>query len=164
VRALHEAARAGLDIAGAFVAGAYGSRSWFLRWYRSAIAAGEPIPLCAPTPVWSYVHIDDCVRALEWLLLVPRAAIESSGREIIIADDAPVPIDEFVTSLAEQMGKTPRFERIDEATLRARLPPLLADYVCTNMMHANARLRSLGFACRYPHVREGLASLDLGVR
>jgi hypothetical protein len=31
------------------------------------------------------------------------------------------------------------------------------------MAHGNARLRFLGFACRYRDVREGVASLGFGV-
>jgi nucleoside-diphosphate-sugar epimerase len=159
VRALDKAVRAGLDAVGAFVGAVYGPRSWFLRWYREAIVAGQPIPMCAPAPVWPYIHIDDCARAIELLVRVPRAQLDASGREVILAGDAPAGMDEFVTCVAEQLGKTPHFEWSDEAALRARLPPLVADYVCASMAHGNARLRSLGFACRYRDVREGVASL-----
>jgi hypothetical protein len=161
---LRAAEARGLDWAGAFVGAVYGPRSWFLDAYVKALVAGEPILMCDPAPVWPYIHIDDCARAIEHLLLVDRDALASAGREVIITDDHPVPMDEFVACVARRLGKEPHFNRMAEADLRGVLPTMESSYLIESMAHSNARLRSLGFACRYPRVAEGIASLDLDPR
>jgi hypothetical protein len=72
-------------------------------------------------------------------------------------------MDVFIEEVARAAGRQAVLLRLDEATLRAKLPPVQASYLTADMPHSNRRLRQLGFACRYPTVREGLAALGLAM-
>lgn len=162
LRALRAAGERGLDYAVAYIAGVYGHGSWFLRHYLQAIEEGQPIPVLDPAPVWPYIHIEDCIRALELLLVVPSEQLETVGRDVILTDHSPVPMDLFIEEVAQAMGRPANIERLGFAELEARLSPFDLAYLTANMPHSGARLRRLGFACRYPSVREGIRSLGLG--
>lgn len=156
--------REGLDQVAAYVGGVYGARSWFVRAYLRAIAAGEPIPVLDPPPRWPYVHIDDCARAIAHLATAESAALTAVGRDVIIADDGPTRMDVFIEEVARAAGREASLLRLDEASLRARVPPGQASYLTADMPHSNGRLRRLGFTCRYPTVREGLRALGPRLR
>ena len=159
LRALREAP--GLDYAAALVAGVYGRGSWFLELCARALERGDPVPVRDPAPVWPYLHVEDCARAIELLLAVSPARLDEVGREIILADEEPAPMDAFIAEIARALGRPLRLARLDEAALRALLPPAAFVYWTTDMRHSSARLRRLGFACRYPTFREGIPALGL---
>jgi nucleoside-diphosphate-sugar epimerase len=161
IRALRAAGERGLDYAVALVGGVYGNGSWFIQAYLHALAVGEPIPVLNPAPRWPYVHIDDCARAIVHLMTVDRSTLASHGREVIVADDMPMPMDLFIEEVGRVVGKQASLRRLDEATLRAEFPPVRVSYLTADMPHSNRRLRQLGFTCRYPSPREGLATLGL---
>ena len=70
-------------------------------------------------------------------------------------------MDVFAAEIARALGRPLRLARLDEAALRAFLPPAALVYWITDMRHSSARLRRLGFACRYPTFREGIPALGL---
>jgi nucleoside-diphosphate-sugar epimerase len=161
IGALRAAGERGLDYAVALVGGVYGRGSWFIQAYLRALAAGDAIPVLEPAPRWPYVHIDDCARAIVHLLTVDGGALAAQGREVIVADDKPMRMDAFIEEVGRVVGKQALLRRLDEATLRAQFPPLQASYLTADMPHSNRRLRQLGFTCRYPTPRDGLAALGL---
>jgi hypothetical protein len=146
----------GMDIVAAFVGGVYGPRSWFLRWCAGAIQKGEPIVMRDPPPVWPFVHIEDCAHAIAAMLGMDRARLDEVGRDIIVADDEPAPLDAFVRLAAKEIGKEPKIVLLPEEVLRRKLPALMADYLATDMVHSNARLRRLGIELRYPNISAGI--------
>jgi len=164
VSGLQKLRAAGLDHVAAFVGGVYGLGSWFVAMYLRALERDEPILLCDPTPVWPYVHIDDCARAIEHLMTVDAQTLDAIGRDVIVVDDEPVPMDTFVSLLGAAVGREPKLSRLGREALRKRLDAGQFAYFSANMPHQNQRLRRLGFSCRYPHIREGIAALDLGAR
>ncbi|MFL5356733.1 NAD-dependent epimerase/dehydratase family protein [Archangium sp.] len=164
LRALRTAGERGLDYVAAFVSGVYGPGSWFTRQYLHQLEQEQPIPVLEPPAVWPYIHIEDCVRALEFLLTLEPAKLETAGREVILTDDTPVPMTTFIEELARVTGRTARLERLERGALQARLPPFEFSYQSANMLHSNARLRGLGFECKYPSVKEGVPALELARR
>jgi hypothetical protein len=58
-------------------------------------------------------------------------------------------------------GRAPNLIRRDAEVIRALVLPLYSKYLGANMPHSNARLRRLGFVCRYPTIREGVPALGL---
>lgn len=150
-----------LDYAIAYVGGVYGRGSWFLEEYLRHIREGKPVVVREPAPLWPYIHIDDCARAIALLLSVSPAALEAVGREIIIADDEPTPMDVFVEAVFRAAGREPDLARHDAEALHRAVPPHYSMYLGANMPHSNARLRRLGFVCRYPTIREGVPALGL---
>jgi nucleoside-diphosphate-sugar epimerase len=158
VEALRAAGARGLSWAAAFVGGVYGPGSWFLGMYADAIRRRAPVLVREPSPIWPYIHVDDCARAIEHLARIDDRRLAAEGREVIVVDDEPAPMVEFIERLADRMGEPAQIEKLAPEALRARVDPLTF-VLNTDMAHSNERLRRLGFACRYPHVREGLASL-----
>lgn len=161
IEALETAGANGLDYAAAFPGGIYGAGSWFLDSYVAAINSQQAIVLAASPPVWPYVHLMDCARAIVYLLTVESQLLEAKGRNVIVVDDQPITMHEFVSRVGEQMGQVPEVQFVDAEELRKNLPQVAFEYLTANMPHSNARLKELGFQLRYPRVKEGLASLDL---
>ncbi len=164
LRALRTARERGLDSVAAFVSGVYGPDSWFTRQYLQQLEQDQPILVLEPPPIWAYIHIEDCVRALEFLLTLDTAKLETAGRDVILADDTPVPMTTFIEELARATGKTARIERLELSALKERLPAFGLRYLTANLPYSNARLRGLGFQCKYPSVREGVPALGLARR
>jgi nucleoside-diphosphate-sugar epimerase len=152
----------GLDAVTAYVAGVYGRGSWFLEYYLRSIARGEPILLLEEPPIWPYVHIADVAAALAHLLTLPAARLDAEGRDVIVTDDKPVPMDQFILEVSRAVGKPANLLRLDAETIKAKLDAIRFAYLSTPMRHSNARLRRLGFSCAYPTIFEGIPALGLG--
>ncbi|WP_437318577.1 NAD-dependent epimerase/dehydratase family protein [Sorangium sp. So ce385] len=150
-----------LDWVAAFPGGVYGRGTWFLEHCLRAIQTAEPIVLRDPPAIWPYLHIEDCVRALEFLMAVDGARLDALGREVIVADDEPAPMSRFVDYMSEAIGKSPTVSLLSEDALRELLPPFYSGQLSANMVHRNTRLKRLGFELKYPRIREGIRALDL---
>ncbi|WP_437571978.1 NAD-dependent epimerase/dehydratase family protein [Sorangium sp. So ce542] len=150
-----------LDWVAAFPGGVYGRGTWFVEHCLRAIQAAEPIVLRDPPAIWPYLHIEDCVRALEFLMTVDGARLDALGREVILADDEPAPTSRFVDYMSEAVGKPPTVRLLSEDALRELLPPFYFGQLSANMVHRNTRLKRLGFELKYPRIREGIRALDL---
>jgi nucleoside-diphosphate-sugar epimerase len=151
----------GLDIVAAFPGGVYGRGTWFLESLLDSLRDQAPVLVCDPVPLWPYIHVEDCARAIAALLVVDRATLDRIGRDVILADDAPTPMDHFIEQVGAAVGRAPMIVRKSAEALRAILPPISAAYLSANMPHSNARLRRLGFELRYPRIEQGIASLGL---
>lgn len=151
----------GIDVVGAFPGGVYGRGTWFLDLSLGALRKGKPVMVPDPPPFWPFIHIEDCARALEFLLTVDASRLDEVGRDIILADDEPASMDRFLKAVAEAVGGPTALRRCPGAALRERLPPMLVEYLTTNMVHSNARLRRLGFKLAYPRVEQGIKALAL---
>ncbi len=160
VRALHSIG-ADFDWVAAFPGGVYGRGTRFLELYLRSLQEAEPIVMRDPPPIRPYVHIEDCVRALEFLLRVDGARLDEVGREIIVADDEPVSMSRFVDYMGEAVGKPTTLSLLSEDALKSALSPFDFGQQSASMMHRNTRLRRLGFELKYPHVRDGIRALDL---
>jgi nucleoside-diphosphate-sugar epimerase len=151
----------GLEYVVAFPGGVYGRGSWFLEFYLESLRNGQPIPMPQQPPIWPYIHVNDCARAIVHLLTVDRQLLQKYGRQVIIVDDNPIPIDVFLKHLGVAVGQQPQISWLDETTLQQQLNPIAFAYQTANMRHSNARLKHLGFTLQYPQVQKGLASLAL---
>jgi nucleoside-diphosphate-sugar epimerase len=156
--------RQGMDIVAAFAGGVYGHGAWFVEALLDALRKQAPVLVCEPAPLWPYIHVEDCARAIAALLVVERSALDRIGRDVILADDEPAAMDRFIERVAAAAGRTPQIVRKRADELRVMLPPITAAYFCANMPHSNARLKQLGFELRYPRIEQGVASLDLKQR
>lgn len=151
----------GIDVVAALPGAVYGRGTWFLELYLGALQKGAPILGRDPPPRWPYIQIDDCARALEFLLTVDAARLDETGREIILADDEPTSIAHFIENVARAVGKRAELCLLPDEMLRKKLPPRLFDYLASDMVHSNARLKRLGFELEYPRVQEGIQALAL---
>jgi nucleoside-diphosphate-sugar epimerase len=161
VEALESAGASGLDYVAVYPGGIYGAGSWFLDSYVAAIRSKQVITLASPPPVWPYVHLLDCARAIVFMLTLDAQLLEQQGRHILVVDDQPMNMREFVSRVGEVMGRQPEIQEVNAADLRRMLPQVAFEYLTANMPHANRRLKELGFQLTYPQVGEGLASLNL---
>lgn len=113
----------------------------------------------AGPPVYTNrIHRDDCARVLEHLLNLPDPA-----RLYLAVDNDPAPLDEVLCWLAKQLG----VPEPPLATQPALKPGAETRRDSTSRMRAskrcrNARLRSSGFAFRYPGYQEGYGAMLKG--
>ncbi|MBI4386207.1 MAG: NAD(P)-dependent oxidoreductase [Elusimicrobia bacterium] len=119
-------------------------------------------------PIGSFAHVDDVVGAAEFLSARPEAA----GEIYNVSDDSSMMIEDALCLAADLMGV--RFFRahiplppllwaawIDETVSRMlRRRPLLErdliEYMRRNFWMDNSKLKSLGYAFKYPTLRSGL--------
>jgi nucleoside-diphosphate-sugar epimerase len=152
----------GLDIVAAFAGGVYGRGAWFVEALLDSLRKQAPVLVCDPAPLWPYIHVEDCARAIAALLVVERDALDRIGRDVILADDEPAAMDRFIELIGQAVGCAPVIVRRPADALRTMMSPITATYFCSNMPHSNARLRRLGVELKYPRIEDGIASLDLG--
>ena len=113
-----------------------------------------------PPPVLSPVHTTDVARALIHLLDVPAGTLAATGRDFLVVDDRPLDFDALVDEAAAALGVTARRRRLPLFAMRALAGPVMASYLTTRAAYRNTRLRSTGFAPRYPAIGDGLAEPD----
>ncbi len=117
------------------------------------LARQRRLPVTAPTGVTSLIHLDDAAAATVAALERGRA-----GQAYNIADDHPVPFDEYIRALATAAG-APAPLRVPAWVLRAT-PYMYALMVGTRIRLSNAKAKAeLGWTPRYPSCRDGLAAL-----
>jgi nucleoside-diphosphate-sugar epimerase len=145
------AAEAGWRARGGHVfrlAGIYGpGRSAFDR-----LRAGETTAVVKPGQVFSRIHVDDIVSALEASMARP-----DPGRVYALCDDAPAPPQEVTAHAAGLIGApAPRLIPFDPAGMS----PMAASFYAENRRVSNARAKAaLGWRPAYPTYREGLAAI-----
>jgi nucleoside-diphosphate-sugar epimerase len=159
--ALEARRKQGLDIVAAFPGGVYGRGSWFLEALLDSLREQAPVLVCDPVPLWPYIHVEDCARAIAALLMVEGTTLDRIGRDVILAGDEPTAMDHFIEQVGAAVGRAPVIVRKPAETLRAMMSPRVAAYLCANMPHSNARLKRLGFELQYPRIEQGIASLGL---
>ena len=111
---------------------------------RATVQGGEPI-LADPMAFLNLVHLDDAAAAL-----VAAAEFEAPGPLYLVSDDQPLRRGDYYSELAHCLSAPPpRFGPVETNTTSRRI--------------SNRRIKDeLGFAPRYPDVKDGLrALLDL---
>ena len=120
-----------------------------------SVREGSAVRPAGPPIYTNRIHRDDCARALEHLLNLPKAE-----PLYLAVDDDPAPLDEVLGWLAGQLGvpepplaTQPAFKPGAE-TRRDSVSRMRASKRCSN-----ARLRASGFKFRYPGYREGYGAI-----
>jgi nucleoside-diphosphate-sugar epimerase len=161
VTRLEEKAQQGLDVVALFPGGIYGKGSWFLDSYIDSIQNDQPILIAEDPPIWPYVHVEDVARSIAHMLPLEPDVFDQLGRKFIVADDEPLPIDQFIETVGRVMKKQPQLQRLDRDQLAGILPPVAFEYLTTNMNHSNHRLLETGFRLKYPTVKSGLQEISV---
>ena len=68
---------------------------------------------------------------------VDAQALDAIGRDVIIADDEPAPMDAFISRIGAAVGREPKLTRLDREALKKRLSPGEFAYFSANMPHKN---------------------------
>jgi nucleoside-diphosphate-sugar epimerase len=142
---------AGLPIVTAFPGCVYGNASWFRERVIDPVMARRRVLQFGKTGPWvSPIHVHDCARAL--LHLAERG--EVSGRYFLVNRE-PVLLHELAETFARLANRPLRVRRVPRAATRLVVGPVLADYVRSDAVFSNIRLRGIGFRYRYPTLEEG---------
>ncbi|RMG50406.1 MAG: SDR family NAD(P)-dependent oxidoreductase, partial [Gammaproteobacteria bacterium] len=106
-------------------------------------------------PRWSNrIHVDDIVSALMAAMHKPKP-----GRIVNLADDLPLPHDEYVTELAERIGASPPII-LTPVEAEEQLSPAMLDFFHDSKRVSNQLLhRELLPRLRYPDFRSAIDDL-----
>ncbi len=134
------------------IAGIYGPERNIL----ARLMSGDYRAVRWQPPHWSNrIHVDDIVAALQAAMARPRA-----GRIVNLADDCPLPHDEYVTELAGMIGAA-KPVILTPAEGEAQLSATALDFFRDNKRISNRRLHAeLLPALKYPSFREAVATLQ----
>lgn len=143
---------AGLPIVTAFPGWVYGNGSWFRKRVIEPVMGGRRVLQFGKTGPWvSPIHVQDCARALVHL----AEHGEVGGRYFLVNSD-PVRLHEFAATFARLAERPLRVWRLPAAAARFVVGPVLADYLLTDGLFSNIRLRGIGFRFWYPTLEQGL--------
>jgi nucleoside-diphosphate-sugar epimerase len=130
----------------------YGNGSWFRQHVVDPIMAGRHVLQFGMAGSWvSPIHVHDCARAL--VHLAERGHI---GNRYFIANNDPARLGEFATVFARLAGRRLRVWWLPAAAAPFLVGRPLADYVQTNAVLSNIRLRGIGFRFRYATIERGI--------
>jgi len=146
---------AGLPIVVAYTGWVYGNASWFRERVIEPVLAGRRVLQFGKTGPWiSAIHAHDCARALMHL-----AEHGEVGGHYFLVNDDPIRIHEFAETFARLANRPLRVRRLPAAAARIAVGPLLADFIRTDAVFSNIRLRGTGFRFRYPTLEQGLRQI-----
>lgn len=142
---------AGLPIITAFPGWVYGNVSWFHERVIDPVLAGRRVLRFGKTGPWvSPIHVHDCARALAHL-----AEHGEAGGRYFLVNSEPIRLNEFAETFARLANRPLRVYHVP-AAIRFVVGRILADYVQTDAVFSNIRLRGTGFRYRYPTLEQGL--------
>jgi nucleoside-diphosphate-sugar epimerase len=143
---------AGLPIVTAFIGWVYGNASWFREQVIDPVMAGRRVLQFGKAGPWvSPIHVHDGARALVHL----AEHGEAGGRYFLVNTD-PILLHELAEVFARLAHRPLRVWRMPAAAARLVVGPILADYLLTDAVFSNIRLRGIGFRFQYPTLEEGL--------
>jgi nucleoside-diphosphate-sugar epimerase len=146
---------AGEPIVAAFPGWVYGNGGWFHEHVIEPVMAGRRVLLFGnPGPWVSPIHVEDCAHALVHL----AEQGESGGRYFLVNRD-PIRLHEFAETFARCAGRPLRVFRMPAAAAGLVVGPVLADYLQSDAVFSNIRLRGTGFRFRYPTLDQGLQQI-----
>ena len=149
----------GLPIVTALPSWVYGNASWFRRFVIEPVMTGHRVLQFGKTGPWvSPVHVRDLALA-PWQHLAEHG--EAGGRYFVVNSD-PIRMNELAEMFARLANRPLRVCRMPPATARLVVGPILADYIQSDAMFSNIRLRGIGFRFSYPTLEQGLQQI-LGV-
>lgn len=136
----------GVPVALLRLAGIYGpGRNTFLN-----LEEGKAKRVIKPGQVFNRIHVEDIAGATDLL------ARKKIGEAFNIADDEPGPPQDVVAFAAKLMGREPPPEIPFE---NAVMSPMARSFYGDNKRVSNAKLRSAGYAFRYPNYRVALQTM-----
>ena len=146
---------AGEPIVAAFPGWVYGNGGWFREHVIKPVMARRRVLLFGKTGPWvSPIHVDDCVRALVHL----AQHGEAGGRYFLVNRDA-IRLHEFAGTFAHFAGRPLRVFRVPTYAARLIAGSALADYLQSDAVFSNIRLRGSGFRFRYPTLDAGVEQI-----
>jgi nucleoside-diphosphate-sugar epimerase len=155
IESLGQRARAGLPVVAAFPGYVYGNGSWFEEYVLEPVERGRVIhTIAGPSHFASFVHVDDCARALVHLL--DRGVI---GERYFVVDDAPSTWVDFYGQAPRAMGVPYRLRKIPVSLMRIGVGEIITESLLGDAVLSNAKLRATGFTLEYPTCAAGIASI-----
>jgi nucleoside-diphosphate-sugar epimerase len=142
----------GLPIVTALPGWVYGDGSWFFEYVVQPVMTGRRVFQFGKTgPLVSPIHIHDCARAL-----VHLAEHGETGRRYFVVNSDPVFLNEFADVFARAAKRPLRVWPLPGAAAQYLLGRVLADYIQSNAVFSNVRLRGTGFRFVYPTLEQGV--------
>jgi len=146
---------AGLPIVTAFPGWVYGNASWFRERVIEPVMADRRVLMFGKHGPWvSPIHVEDCARALVHL----AEHGEAGGRYFLVNND-PIRLHDFAATFARRANRPLRVRQLPASTTRLVVGPVLADYLQTDAVLSNIRLRGTGFRFRYPTLDQGIQQI-----
>jgi nucleoside-diphosphate-sugar epimerase len=146
---------AGLPIVTAFPGWVYGNGTWFRERVIEPVMSGRRVLRVGPAgPLVSAIHVRDCARAL--VHLAERG--EAGGRYFLVNSE-PTRMHHFAEIFARLANRPLRVCRMPAAANRFIAGPVLADYMGTDAVFSNIRLRGIGFHFQYPTLEHGIRQI-----
>jgi nucleoside-diphosphate-sugar epimerase len=143
---------AGLPIVSALPGWVYGNGSWFRARVIEPIMAGRRVLQFGRTGPWvSPIHVADCARAL-----VHLAQHGETGGRYFLVNSEPIQMHDFAETFARLANRPLRRSRLPAAATRLVVGPILADYLQSDAVFSNIRLRGIGFRFLYPTLEQGI--------
>jgi nucleoside-diphosphate-sugar epimerase len=150
----------GLPIVTAFPGYVYGDGSWFREYILGPLSRGQRInTISGRSRFGSPIHVDDCGHAIAHLLL--HGAV---GERYFVVDDRPIQWSSFYEKAAATMSAEVRVRKIPVFLLRLLVGPVVTDSILSDAVLSNAKLKSLGFAHRFPTIDEGIPDVVAKMR
>lgn len=131
----------------------YGPSSWMEQLFLQPLFTDKPITsLKGYTPYFSPIHIEDCARAL--LYVIEHGEI---GEDYILSDQQPLSSAIFRDEIVRLMDvDDPKFRSIPRWLCQFVLGPVLTEYATAHTNFSSKKLQKTGFTFRYPTYQEGL--------
>ena len=143
---------AGLPIVTALPGWVYGNGAWLRERVIEPIMAGRRVLQFGTTGPWvSPIHVTDCARAL-----VHLAQRGTAGGRYFLVNNEPVRLHEFAELFARLANRRLRAWRLPTLAAQLIVGPVLADYIESDAVLSNIRLRGTGFHFHYPTLEHGL--------
>jgi nucleoside-diphosphate-sugar epimerase len=145
----------GLPIITALPGWIYGNASWFRERVVEPVMTGRRLLHVDKRGPWvSPIHAHDCARAL--VHLAERG--EAGGRYFLVNSD-PVRLLDFAEVFARLANRPLRMYPGPAAATRLLAGPVVAEFLGTDAVFSNIRLRGIGFKFHYPTLEQGLQEL-----
>ncbi|WP_156158082.1 NAD-dependent epimerase/dehydratase family protein [Gordoniibacillus kamchatkensis] len=145
----------GIPIVTAFPGQVYGADSWFPQLFLEPLAKNKPVTgLKGHNPIFSPIHVDDCSRALLFLLDAGQP-----GEKYILVDDKPIRSGDITTLAAQALNVPDKKRYVPTWLCRMLLGPVLTEYATAHTNFSNEKLKKAGFTYLYPTIQAGIANV-----
>lgn len=145
----------GFPIVTAFPGYVYGDGSWFREYVLVPLWRGQRINTIAGRSRYgSPVHVEDCARAIVHLL--DKGEV---GKRYFIVDDRPTMWSVFYETAARAANRPMRVRKVPVFLLRLLVGSVVTDSILSDAVLSNARLKSTGFALKFPTIDEGIPDI-----
>lgn len=128
----------------------YSADGWHTRILGESVVRGRPALVGQGDAVWSLLHTDDCARAFVAAAENPKSGVWH------VVDDRPVPMSEYLGTLAQMLGARPP-RHLPRWVARMVLGRYAADLLSSSFPTSNARFRAdFDWRPAFPTIAEGL--------